>query len=134
MLYVHAGSVLQATKFSNDTTFAAGGTNPLITVGVTGVVGNFHWLRVTDDGTNLRFALSLDGVNFLEYGTEGRTVFMAGGPNQVGSAGRQGTSAIRSTDGTAIDGNCSASDPSKNDACVVFAAVLDDALRVNEAS
>jgi hypothetical protein len=73
MFYVHAGGILQTVKFSNDTTFSAG---PVINVALPGAAGDFHWLRVTDDNTNLRFAVSLDGVNFTEYGTEGRTALI----------------------------------------------------------
>lgn len=79
--YCASHTALQAVKFTNDTTFSAVGP---VNVGLTGAPGGFHWMRLTDDGTDLRFAASLDGVNFKEYGTEGRTVFMAGGPNQVG--------------------------------------------------
>jgi hypothetical protein len=81
IFYANANSTLQAVKFTNDTTFGSVG---VVNTFLTGAGGNFHWLRVTDDGTNLRFAVSMDGVNFLEVGTEGRTVHMAGGPNEVG--------------------------------------------------
>jgi hypothetical protein len=79
--YVAGNSALQAIKFTNDTTFSAVG---VVNTVLQGAGGNFHWLRYTDDGTDLRFAASIDGINFVEYGTEGRTVFLAGGPNQVG--------------------------------------------------
>jgi hypothetical protein len=79
--YVAGNSALQAIKFTNDTTFSAVGA---VNTVLQGAGGNFHWLRFTDNGTNLLFAASVDGINFTEYGTEGRTVFMAGAPNQVG--------------------------------------------------
>lgn len=79
--YVAGNGALQAVKFTNDTTFSAVGA---VNVAIAGAAGNFHWLRIADNGTNLLFSVSVDGLNFVEYGTEGRTVFMAGGPNQVG--------------------------------------------------
>ena len=43
------------------------------------------FLRVTDDGTNLKFAVSADGQDFTyQLTTESRTALMAGGPNQIG--------------------------------------------------
>lgn len=49
------------------------------------------WLKIEDDNTNLKFHVSPNGQDWLEFGTEGRTVFMAGGPNQVGFYGNPAT-------------------------------------------
>lgn len=42
------------------------------------------WQQIVDDGTNIKTRVSSDGINFFEVKSEGRTVFLAGGPNQVG--------------------------------------------------
>lgn len=44
----------------------------------------FVWHQIEDDGTDLKFRVSSDGINFFELGSEGRTAFMAGGPDQIG--------------------------------------------------
>lgn len=41
------------------------------------------WLQIEDDNTNLYTRVSTDGINFFEIGSEGRTAFLAGGPDQV---------------------------------------------------
>lgn len=45
---------------------------------------NTVWYRVTDDGTDLVWELSADGVNWTEIGTYSRTGWLTSGPNQVG--------------------------------------------------
>ena len=45
------------------------------------------WLRIKDDGTNLKFSASRDGKYYFTEMSVGRTVHMAGGPNQFGSFG-----------------------------------------------
>lgn len=42
------------------------------------------WHRVTDDGTNLVYDTSRDGVNWEQFFTQGRTAWLTSGPNQVG--------------------------------------------------
>lgn len=81
IFYVLNNGALQAVKFTNPTTFSAVGA---VNTSLYGGPGSFHWLAIEDDGTDLHFLVSLDGVNYVEYGTEGRTVFMAGGPDQIG--------------------------------------------------
>ena len=39
---------------------------------------------MSDDGVNLTFFISYDGVNFIQGAQVARTSFMAGGPDQVG--------------------------------------------------
>jgi hypothetical protein len=54
-------------------------------------IGTLSWprqgltfLRVKDDGTNLIFSISNDGINFCAVRTMARTLYMAGGADQVG--------------------------------------------------
>jgi hypothetical protein len=82
--YLLVNGTLQAVKFTNDTTFSAVGA---VNVAAPILAQHWHWLRITDNGTNLLFSLSTDGVNFVQFGSEGRTVFMAAGPNQFGLFG-----------------------------------------------
>jgi hypothetical protein len=89
--YILANGTIQAVKFTNDTTFSAVGA--VNTAGPVNLSGHWHWLQITDDGTNLLFFYSHDGVNFIQLGSEGRTVFMAGGPNQYGIFGNVDSSA-----------------------------------------
>lgn len=85
IFYVLGNGTVQAVKFTNDTTFSTVGA--VNVAGPLGYLGDWQWLRVTDNGTNLLFSISLDGRNFIQLGSEGRTVFMAGGPNQYGIFG-----------------------------------------------
>ncbi len=40
------------------------------------------WVKIKDDNTNLVFSWSIDGFNFIQFGTVGRTAYLAGGANQ----------------------------------------------------
>lgn len=81
-----ADGTLQTLKYTNDTTFSGvGPVNAALTPRNT--VGTLFWLRIADDGVNLIFSTSRDGRNFTQRGSEGRTAFMAGGPNQIGLFG-----------------------------------------------
>lgn len=72
-------------KFTNATTFS---TNLLART------SNLHrmpylWMKMTDDGTNLLFSMSSDGVNWIQIASEARGSFMTlnggvTGPDQVG--------------------------------------------------
>lgn len=94
IFYLLVNGTLQAVKFTNDTTFSAvgalNGAAPIL-------AQHWHWLRITDNGTNLLFSISTDGVNFVQRGSEGRTVFMAGGPNQFGIFGNVDSAAAAFT-------------------------------------
>ena len=79
--YVSSAGQVQAVKWTNETTFSAVGA---VNLSIVGIPGAWHWLRLTDDGTNLKFLLSLDGVHFKEYGSEGRTAFFGSGPTEYG--------------------------------------------------
>lgn len=51
------------------------------------------WLRLEDDGTDIKGAMSLDGVQWREAWSEGRTAHMSGGPDQVGFGVSNGSGA-----------------------------------------
>jgi hypothetical protein len=80
--YIQNSGALQHVKYNSDTSFNSVGVFNQVMVGDLG--SQWHWLRITDNGTNLLFSYSIDGVNFAQMGSEGRTSFMAGGPNQYG--------------------------------------------------
>jgi len=44
------------------------------------------WWQIEDDGTNLFWRISANGVDWVEVHTEGRTATMTGAPDQVGFA------------------------------------------------
>src|SRR5262249_48606364 len=76
--YIANAFILEQGRETNETTFNAS----------TATRQFAQWqpifLRLNDTGSNIVTAYSLDGVNFITLNTEGRTAFMAGGPNQVG--------------------------------------------------
>lgn len=45
---------------------------------------NTHWLRITDNNTNIICESSNDGITWTQFLSASRTAFMAGGPNQIG--------------------------------------------------
>jgi len=74
------GSNLVASNYTNDTTFSADIKASEEWSSPSGPV----WLRIEDDNTDLNFSMSMDGIHFIQFATQGRTSFMAGGPDQVG--------------------------------------------------
>jgi hypothetical protein len=62
---------LKVDKWTNSTTFSANAAN-LIFTPTSGVI----FLRYTDDGTNRLLSYSLDGQNFEQIFSEGRTTFL----------------------------------------------------------
>jgi hypothetical protein len=44
------------------------------------------WLRIKDDGTNLKFSASRDGKYYFTEMSVGRTAHTAGVPNQISGA------------------------------------------------
>ena len=48
------------------------------------------WLKVTDDGTDLVWYTSPDGINWIQAHTVSRTIWMSGGPDEVGFAIQMG--------------------------------------------
>ena len=45
---------------------------------------NWVWMQIEDDNVDLFFRVSYDGINFYEIGSDTRTDFMAGGPDEIG--------------------------------------------------
>lgn len=78
-------SGISPNHWTNNTTFGSGGLGGA-TYGTWPAPfrGSYVYLRAQDDGTNLVLTSSIDGVTYQPIASEGRTVFMAGGPNQVG--------------------------------------------------
>ena len=72
---------VRVQKWTNSTTAST-------TMTTRGMVANRGpvWLRISDNGTNLIFSYSIDGVNWFTLNTEARGTFMSGGsgPTQVG--------------------------------------------------
>ncbi|MHA1950972.1 MAG: hypothetical protein ACW987_13995 [Candidatus Thorarchaeota archaeon] len=50
------------------------------------------WFKIEDDNTTLKFYTGINGLDWQLMGSEGRTVFMSGGPNQVGFFGNPASS------------------------------------------
>lgn len=63
-------------------------------------ISSVCWFRVNDDGVNLTWSYSLDGVDYTQFFQASRTAFLAGGANQIGFF-VQGANSIR---GSASDG------------------------------
>ena len=89
--YIQNSGNIQTVNYTNDTTFASVGPVNTLLPGALGT--QWHWLRITDDGTNLHYLMSLDGINFVEMGSQSRTAHMAGGANQYGIFGNVDSSA-----------------------------------------
>jgi hypothetical protein len=47
-------------------------------------VGRYFWQKIEDDGTNLKFYAGFDGVEWIQAASFSRTVFMSGGPDEIG--------------------------------------------------
>ena len=80
--YYQTGDEAEVSKYTNETTF----NSVLAGVDRIDCDSPYWWQQIEDDGTDLKFRVGTDGTNWWELGTEGRTVWMAGGPNQVGWA------------------------------------------------
>lgn len=80
LISVHAADRLDVNRYTNPTTFSAA------------VSGRFEphsysstiWLQIEDDNVDLFWRCSHDGINWFEIASEGRTAFMAGGPDDIG--------------------------------------------------
>ena len=70
-------------KFTNPTTYAGSSYNPL---GFASTPPNATdaFFRMADDGVNLTWSWSKDGIVFTQQDQRLRTDFMAGGPDQIG--------------------------------------------------
>ncbi len=68
-------------------------SGPASTTGPDTPARNDYWLRIEDDGTNLAYKVSADGLNYFEFHTELRGFHFDTGPNQLIWCGdNQGTS------------------------------------------
>lgn len=79
---MHGGNDYGANRWTSPTVFSAA---------VAGVLtpdsdSPLFWCQIEDNNTNLFWRVSHDGINFHEIATEGRTAFMAGGPDNLGFA------------------------------------------------
>ena len=84
MMFVHlvnaGGPQLQAAKYDSPTLQATGGI--IVAAQDWAYSSDVIWFRAVDDGTNLTLSLGIDGVNWIQLFSEGRTVYMTGGPDQ----------------------------------------------------
>lgn len=83
-------------KWSSFSSFSAS-YNSLFANGVFNGASQFAmarevWLRMKDDGTNLIWSWSLDGLYWYQFDSRSRTDFFASGPTQVGIGLRNSTS------------------------------------------
>jgi hypothetical protein len=44
---------------------------------------HIHWLRISDDGANIKFETSMTGLKWQELANPSRTAFMSGGPDKI---------------------------------------------------
>lgn len=65
-------------KYTGPTSSA---TAPVARHGCT-IRDRYVWLKAADDGTDLTFHVSHDGINWVQIYSEGRTAFMSGGPSE----------------------------------------------------
>ncbi|HME96761.1 MAG TPA: hypothetical protein VKN16_21375 [Methylomirabilota bacterium] len=76
----------QVVNFTNDSTFSSNPANATLEGSILGSLAPF-WIRIRDNGTNLFFTASRDGLYYLTELSVGRTSFMAGGPDEIGFFG-----------------------------------------------
>lgn len=74
------GPVWSSYKFDSPTAFSS----TFLSRQPYTMFGEAMWMKLEDNGTNLIFYLSNDGVEWIQVGTEARGTFMTGGPTQVG--------------------------------------------------
>jgi len=87
-----SGGTLHVTRFSNETTSAGDDT----TMAIFPASGQPFWLKLSDDGTNVNYFYSADGVNWLQILTVAYAsgYLGAGGYNQIGLAFNPNVGAI----------------------------------------
>lgn len=79
----------QVSRWTNSTTYAA---ESFAMSWQTKVA----YLRIRDDGTNLIYSISVDGLYYFPLYTEGRTTYMASGPNRIGVCGNNAHASLHS--------------------------------------
>jgi hypothetical protein len=82
----------QIVNFTNDTTFSSNPANATLEGSLLGSLAPFY-IRIRDNGTNLLFTASRDGLYYFTELSVGRTSFMAGAPNEIGFFGNVDSSA-----------------------------------------
>jgi hypothetical protein len=92
------GKLLTIVQDGGGTATGQKWTNPTTYSSVAGTAytsfGGSVWFQIEDTGTDLNLYISHDGVNWTQTFTEGRTVFMAGGPDEVCILGNNGTANV----------------------------------------
>ncbi|MBX6314802.1 MAG: hypothetical protein IRY99_18075 [Isosphaeraceae bacterium] len=73
------GTTINLYRWNSPTSYA--GANDM---GFNVDIASCRFLRISDDGTNLKFSASGDGINFISLLQQSRTTFFAGGPDQIG--------------------------------------------------
>lgn len=71
---------VQVSRWTNSTTYGAESFNQAWYRHIT-------YMRIKDDGTNLIYSYSIDGLVYFPLFSEGRTAHMAAGPNRIGLCG-----------------------------------------------
>lgn len=84
--YVSTTNAFQVVNFTDDTTFSSNPANTTLEGSLLGSLAPF-WIRIRDNGTNLLFTGSRDGLYYFTEMSIGRTSFMAGAPNEIGFFG-----------------------------------------------
>jgi hypothetical protein len=87
---LYGNRTIRILKYTNPTTFSA----DLFAAAEWHVNENANWMRLEDDGTDLNFYYSPNGIQWHLVATEGRTVLMAGGPDEVGVYGNSNSTGI----------------------------------------
>lgn len=94
-LLYNAGLAIDVVRYTNPTTFSF---TPFSnsSAQANNVAATWVWLRVKDDGVNVIYSISIDGVNYFQMFSESRTAFLLGGPTRVGLAvdAENGSSAV----------------------------------------
>jgi len=68
-------------RYNNDTTWSGVCSGAFA---IHSARSGIYWIRLTDNNTNLLVDFSPNGRDWVNYFSESRTAFMAGGPDQVG--------------------------------------------------
>lgn len=88
------GPCLRILNYTNATTFSA---NTLAVTGPVTFIGPAAiWWKLTDDGTNLTFAVSHDGEHWMTLITVSRTAFMTSGPDKIIFGGNNRSNTLES--------------------------------------
>jgi hypothetical protein len=65
----------QALRLTDPTTAGTAGSVKSVTT-----FSDMLWLKCEDDNTNLKFSISIDGVNWIQLNSEARGAYVTGGP------------------------------------------------------